>query len=157
MARNPRRALSHAAVMLRQGPLRRIRQGVALCELACNPGVPIMQSFAVGLSQGGVRPLFMDHYGVRYHDHQGYRTMVEVTAEARVAYALSWGISPAEQEMIEEELEKPLGICLASRSPCLYYCNNCKNAPTVSATAKLGSYVDPCGASSWATCPDLLD
>jgi len=76
---------------------------VGLGELACNMGVPVMQAFALKLmKQGKVRPHFVEKVLFRRPGETKKPVEIPITSNARVSFALAWGIWPSEQLYLEQ-------------------------------------------------------
>jgi len=108
LVRNPFRVISRAPYTIKRYQsemvYRRLLKAVALCELSCNVGVPVLQSFAECLSSsaGDVEPLAgeldeMLHYRrVKLHSRPQ-----PITDEARADFSVAFGISIEEQRSLE--------------------------------------------------------
>lgn len=102
-SRNPTRAMSHAMVSRRRfepATWRRWVAGVGACEAAANPGVPVLQEFGDQLQKLSNKPFFDDDlaYRLTTTPRWGHEP---VTEDARITFALAWGISPQMQMVME--------------------------------------------------------
>lgn len=100
-SRNPLRALSRLNVSVRDyhgEGWKRYQAAIGLGEMACNQGVPVLYEVGRKLSQLSSKPL---------HDTEtGYKIKVTtsnvvVDDTVRDAYYEAWGITPAQQKLIE--------------------------------------------------------
>lgn len=120
MVRNWVKVLSHgtAGVKHWNDPklVRPMMTSIGKCELACNPGVPILQSYAQALIRNGrgqlQKRLDVDH-GVFLRALYEVGTVVgimqadsaPVTFEMRIEFERAYGISPNDQILIESILD----------------------------------------------------
>ena len=122
MVRNWRKVLSHGTSGVKHwnNPklVRPMLKAVGSCELALNPGVPILQEYALALIRNshGQRLKWIDvdsglllraRYELRAENFEDavYSVSPEaITFEARESFERAWGVSPSEQEMIERIL-----------------------------------------------------
>lgn len=112
-AREPRRALSNLNVCLKnyQGKavLRHVA-GLGLCEAAASQGVPILGPIAHKMAACSDRKLYDDDAWYRHYVDGPIKEM-EITDEARLAFMLAYGITPAQQVMVEQAYQTPRGLC----------------------------------------------
>lgn len=159
MVRNPYRVASHAAVAIRATNHQRVREAIGLSEEANNQGCPVNQALALALQQG-VRPLF-DHETWLKYMLAGKRRAGPITDEARVSFAIAWGIDLPEQSSIEKHLSQPCVNCFANSllhaTHCDFFCFKHANAEAIRLKYSLGSYRTASGEYSWAISSDLLD
>lgn len=103
MARNPIRALANHNISLKNYPAKvwpRLHEAKMLCEYHSNPGSPVLMPIARDLLTG-VDPLFDPDQRFVYELNR--RTVErQVTDTARILYHQAWGISPYEQELLEQ-------------------------------------------------------
>jgi hypothetical protein len=82
-------------------------RSIAQCELALNSGVPILQAFSVSvlnrIGSGATSKVGRYAYAFVTSKWQDVKA-IPITPAARVAFALTWGVSPEEQILIEREL-----------------------------------------------------
>lgn len=121
MVRNWVKVLSHGTSGVKHWNdpklVRPMMTSVGKCELACNPGVPILQSYAEALIRNGrgerQKRLDVDH-GVMMralHEVGSTEKILQakaepITIEARLAFERAFGISPLDQFLIESRLEQ---------------------------------------------------
>lgn len=100
--RNPCRAMSHAsiAVDMEANDINGWLEAVALCEISCNSGVPVLQTFAESL-RTGYRPKFTPDMCHRMA-LETFRNAKPITDEARASFSRAWGIDPTLQRELEE-------------------------------------------------------
>ena len=117
--RNPKRVLAHTQSM-RTRPNNHDEEanwlaGVGMCELACNRGIPVLESFAKQLRSLSNNPKLDPDYAFRWDAHKSYLDKeVPVTPQARMSFERAWGIPIATQLLLEDQ---PL-TCLRNRVPC---------------------------------------
>lgn len=112
MARNPMRALRRLPWVVGSKHLQAIPRyikSVGMCELALNPGVPVLQ--AVGQSMlkfGSGRYLHTDRHWAAKLMPQGPESarFISVPYRSRLSYENAWGISPDEQLEFERMVLK---------------------------------------------------
>lgn len=124
MVRNWRKVLSHSTSGVKHwnNPrlVRPMCNAVGMCELALNPGVPILQEYALALIRLGrgerLRWLDVDSgllLRVKHELHVSEERIEQVllsvrpspvTNESRESFAAAWGICPSEQQMVERIL-----------------------------------------------------
>lgn len=107
MVRNPMRVLTRAIHTIKDF-IGDVAYGdwlssVGMGELACNNGVPVLQAFAEYLIKfGAFRQKFYDDYMKFRGDVKTIRS--EITDDARIDFAVAWGIMPDDQRSLETEL-----------------------------------------------------
>lgn len=104
MVRNPARAMSHAAVSRRPYSNHQWHHWLAAvgsCEVASNLGVPILQEYGAQLRRLSREHLVDDDFKFRYEMYDHRVTERPVTEDARLSFALAWGVDPATQRVIE--------------------------------------------------------
>lgn len=104
MARNPLRALANHNISLKNYPAKvwpRLHEAKMLCEFYSNPGSPVLMPIARDLLTG-VDPLFDPDQRHAYELNRTVHAVDIVTPLARVLYHQAWGISPHEQELLEQ-------------------------------------------------------
>lgn len=110
MVRTPMRAISRGACTVKRlasGEVRRLMSSIGSCELACNYGVPIMQSFALCMirNAAGAKPLYTKETSFRMgQENVDWQASVKpqpVTEVARASFASAFGYTPGEQVELE--------------------------------------------------------
>lgn len=108
LVRNPFRVISRAPYTIKRYQnemvYRRLLKAVAMCELSCNVGVPVLQSFAMCLSSsaGDVAPLAGELDEMLHYRRVKLRLDPKpITDEARADFAVAFGILPEEQRGLE--------------------------------------------------------
>lgn len=109
MVRNPDRVMTRGVVSVKRYAgmgWAKLVNSMGLSELACNDGVPILQEFAMYLLRSGAQYTkdHLDHeitYKARLEIPGRYRPILDC---ARDSFALSFGISPTEQQAVENSL-----------------------------------------------------
>lgn len=120
MVRNWVKVLSHgtAGVKHWNDPklVRPMMTSVGMCELACNPGVPVLQNYASALVRNGKgerqKRLDVDH-GVlvrALHEVGSIDAIFQartqpITMSSRIAFEQAFGISPLDQQLLEYRLD----------------------------------------------------
>lgn len=111
MVRNPRRVLSRAGITIRslQGKARDDwLHCVGMGEVACNSGVPVLQSLGVALmKRGRFRRAFYDEIMARRLDE--YRGVSPISECARASFSIAWGIPICEQLLLERAIGAFIG------------------------------------------------
>lgn len=100
-ARDYRKAMSKLQLAFKQfdNAVPRYLAGVGMGEMAASSGVPMIYSMAKQLAALSDKPI-LDQDA---HHKYGHYVELDVTNEVRVAYALAWGYSIAEQLAIEQQ------------------------------------------------------
>uniref|UniRef100_A0AB38ZJL1 RNA-directed RNA polymerase n=1 Tax=Anourosorex squamipes ribovirus 2 TaxID=3139460 RepID=A0AB38ZJL1_9VIRU len=100
--RNPCRAISHAsiAVDMETNDIPGWLEAVALCEISCNSGVPVLQTFAESL-RTGYNPKFTPDMCHRMA-LETFRNAKPITDKARASFSRAWGIDPQLQRELED-------------------------------------------------------
>lgn len=113
MARNPVRVLRRtgwSTILYRDKAS--FARGLGLCENAASYGVPIAGVIGQKLMEfGSTRPRFVNTYMYdlfKLMDAPWKRFKPNITSEARVSYYLAWGITPADQIIIENSFKPTL-------------------------------------------------
>lgn len=105
MVRNPYRCLSHSTSMLFARPPEQIPEwiaGVGACEIACNPGIPVLQAYGERLRAAAHGTLIERDFQRRMCGAQ--QVSLPVTDEARASLERAWGISIGTQLALEETI-----------------------------------------------------
>lgn len=108
--RNPLRAMSHTNISLKcYDPVmyRRWIAGVGMCELSLNPGVPILQRLGQLLAMTHPQYYIEAELRVRMAAIKPKFKFYPVTDLARYQFFRCFGIEPAMQEVIEQNLTGP--------------------------------------------------
>lgn len=103
MARNPVRALSNFNVSLKNYPSKiwpRLIQAKADCERYGNPGVPILQQLGIKFDRKA-KPMY-DKEQEEILKMQSKAGNLLITDSVRNSYCIAWGLTPYEQELIED-------------------------------------------------------
>jgi hypothetical protein len=114
--RDPLKVIGFGVTAIRNvqhpGAQRKLIYTMGQAELALDIGVPVLQEYATMLMRcaGTNQTLDLDDDGLLFRMRRECRTIGPlsklqprpITAEARVAFAVSWGIEPWEQVLIEE-------------------------------------------------------
>nr|QTJ63634.1 RNA-dependent RNA polymerase [Hymenopteran tombus-related virus] len=101
--RNPYKVISHAPYCRRTYPRRYDDwlSAVGMCELACNPGVPILAAFGKALSSLGTGKRLFDNDLLRRMEGMKVEEK-KITLQARESFYRAWNVSPPMQEIIEQ-------------------------------------------------------
>lgn len=137
MVRDPIRALSHMAVCFAnvqgKGCLRWLR-GVAYCEYYSNRNQPIFRAFS------GVDPRRLFKTYDWYEKMAGVKIQSHDSIE-RLAFYVTWGITPDEQVILENKIHKYFDPLILSLTPDIVSKDNViKEEKSVSLTAGCRSY-----------------
>lgn len=110
MVRAPMRAISRVQYTSHINMEPRIYYGsVGLCELACNPGVPIMQAFAIDLIRRGNKRLAAEllREGLFYVSDEDLDIKIRpIDEETRTSFYLAFGYTRGLQKELEEHLSR---------------------------------------------------
>lgn len=95
--------------------------GVAQCGLAACDGVPVMGAFykSLQLASAGYSPGHVELTGMHYLSKGMHAKGAQVTDEARFSFYLAYGLTPADQEALEESFGVPSRQRLAEFYPTL--------------------------------------
>lgn len=107
MVRNPIRVLSRSVHTIKNfagvGPYADWLSSVGVGEVACNDGVPILQQWGMYLkSHGNMRNHFLEEVMAR-RPGEKFRGPANIDSEARISFALAWGIMPDQQRAWEQQ------------------------------------------------------
>lgn len=103
MVRNPRRAISHANTIRVRYPKSaypRLLSAIGECELACNPGIPIMQEFGRQLANYERRKLYTPEINWKMGSMKP--KIYPITDQARITMWEAWGIDITVQKAFEQ-------------------------------------------------------
>lgn len=110
LVRCPMRAISRGSATVKRlsaGEVRRLMFSIGSCELACNNGVPVMQSFALCMIRNSevTSGLYTKETSFRMGqekvDWKGSVDQQQITECARASFATAFGISPSQQVELE--------------------------------------------------------
>lgn len=107
MVRNPTRVVSRAPWTTRNYPevaLLRLVRTIGWCELASNGGVPILQSYASWFMEQGSGRLMRNEIEAHLRDRVEHVSCSVPNIATRLSFESAWGISVAEQFLIERTL-----------------------------------------------------
>lgn len=103
-ARDWRRAAANMGITIQNYPNHtawlRYYAGVGLGELACSSGVPIIGVLARRLSEFHDKPIMLPEYKFKGE----FKHWAEIDDTVRLDYYTQWGITPREQELIEQDI-----------------------------------------------------
>jgi len=108
MVREPMRLISRATVCIENytgDQLRDWYAGVGLCELSCNAGVPVLQSFARFLMRCSSKPMYNIGRDFEYHRIKGNFSDV-ITDEARVTFYQAFKMDVSTQLELERYFDR---------------------------------------------------
>jgi len=112
MVRNPVRVLSRMLVtphrIQSSKEMLVYRKSIGMCELACSYGVPVLQSLANGFINNG-KGKFDARVQSEFHRLKFEQSPLEaksqpISIDTRLSFELAWGISMAEQLLLETEV-----------------------------------------------------
>lgn len=108
MVRNPERVLSRSTHTLKNftgvSPYADWLSSVGTGELACNDGVPVLQQWSIYLkAHGAMRKHFVSEVMMR-RPGEKMSGPAPIDTDARISFALAWGIMPDYQRDLEREL-----------------------------------------------------
>lgn len=106
MVRDPYRAISRALTSVKKlAPSQMLSYlaSVGACELSCNDGVPVMESFARYVSRHSHGAKVMEDRDLTYRTRleKGNRN-IPITERARASFAVAFAILPGEQLLLED-------------------------------------------------------
>jgi hypothetical protein len=110
MCRNHERVLTRLNFVVRRvGKPKRYLRSIALGEMACNVGIPVLQAFSKRLCDitDGARPYDEQEYHPgKMMPAYGRTQPVSITSESRWSFYEAYGVSPAEQLKIESSMDR---------------------------------------------------
>lgn len=144
LVRNPRKVISTAAICRNiQADAKAWLCGVGHCELACNPGVPVLQSFAQALTTASVTPYFDRDMERRMEGSVGKPQ--PITDIARLSFYKAWGIDPSQQVWLETQTARSVKVTGNQK----YFCSLTHNDQQLSWARAWGEHGVALGGSSW--------
>lgn len=138
--RNPIRALSSANIKLSRVSPSKYREwaaGLGACELALNPGVPILQMLGFKLFRSNKR-YWLDQ-DMRFRMGACKRRFTLVSEMARYQFYRCWGIEPWKQELTEAMITGPMYLEREIQDSAEYVSPTSTILRTASAYANLGT------------------